>query len=73
MFYVILEQKNNFLRYKKKVQKVEKLTCLQRVSPRFSFKIGHFPTFVLGNIGQENVFYDILKRNKNFLGYENKN
>ena len=26
----------------------------------------------LGNIGQENVFYDILERKKTFLGYKNK-
>ena len=31
-----------------------------------------FPTFFLGNIGQENVFYDILERKKAFLGYKNK-
>ena len=28
--------------------------------------------FFLGNIGQENVFYDILERKKTFLSYENK-
>ena len=33
----------------------------------------HFSTFFfLGNIGQENVFYDILERNNAFLGYKNK-
>ena len=33
-----------------------------------------FPSFFLGNIGQENVFYDILEQKKNpFLGYKNKN
>ena len=26
----------------------------------------------LGNIGQGNVFYDILERKKNFVGYKNK-
>ena len=32
-----------------------------------------FPTFFfLGNIGQEIVFYDILKRKNAFLGYKNK-
>ena len=31
-----------------------------------------FPTFFLGNIGQENVFYDILERDNAFLGYKNK-
>ena len=30
-------------------------------------------TFFLDNIGQENVFYDILQRKTAFLGYKNKN
>ena len=33
----------------------------------------HFSKFFFfGNIGQENVFYDILKRINAFLGYKNK-
>ena len=28
--------------------------------------------FVLGNFGQENVFYDILEQKKAFLEYKNK-
>ena len=31
-----------------------------------------FPTFFLGNIGQENVFYDLLERKNPSLGYEKK-
>ena len=31
-----------------------------------------FATFFLGNMGQENVFYDILERKKAFLGYKIK-
>ena len=31
-----------------------------------------FPTFFLGNIGKENVFYDILERKNDFLGFKNK-
>ena len=32
-----------------------------------------FPTFfLLGNIGQENVFYDILERKNAFLGGKKK-
>ena len=31
-----------------------------------------FPTFFLGNIGQESVFYDILERKNSLLGYKNK-
>ena len=29
------------------------------------------PRFFLGNIGQENVFYDIVGRKNAFLGYKN--
>ena len=32
-----------------------------------------FQLFFLGNIGQENVFYDILERKNDFLGNKNKN
>ena len=28
--------------------------------------------YFLGNIGKENVFYDILEPKKTFLGYKNK-
>ena len=35
-------------------------------------KMALFPTFFLGNIGQKNVFYDILKRKNAFLGYKKK-
>ena len=31
-----------------------------------------FQIFFLGNIGQENVFYDILEEKKICLGYKNK-
>ena len=31
-----------------------------------------FPTFFFGNIGQENIFYDILERKIAFLDYKNK-
>ena len=30
-----------------------------------------FPTFFLGNLGQENVFYDIIEQKNAFLGYKN--
>ena len=36
-------------------------------------KCPFFPAFFLGNIDQENVFYDILERKNAFLGYKNKN
>ena len=47
---------------KQEVQKVEKL--LQ--------KWPFFQLFFLANIGQENVFYDILEWENVFLGYKNK-
>ena len=31
-----------------------------------------FQLFFLGNLRQENVFYDILERKNSFLGYKNK-
>ena len=31
-----------------------------------------FPSFFLGSIGQENLFYDILERKNAFLGYKNE-
>ena len=31
-----------------------------------------FATFFFGNIGQENVLYDVLERENAFLGYKNK-
>ena len=31
-----------------------------------------FQLFFLGNIGQENIFYDILERKNVFLSYKNK-
>ena len=39
----------------------------------FFQKKGPFSNFFfLGNIGQENVFYEILERTNAFLGYKNK-
>ena len=34
-------------------------------------KLPFFQLFFLGNIGQENVFRDILQRENAFLGYKN--
>ena len=66
--------KNAFLGYKKKKFKKSKNWHFSKpVNPWFWSKNGHFPTcFFLGNIGQENVFYDILERKHAFLGYKNK-
>ena len=73
-FYDILERKNAFLGYKnKKFKKSKNWHFSKGVNPWFWSKNGHFSNFYfLGNIGQENVFYDILEQKDVFLGYKNK-
>ena len=74
VFYDILERKNVFLGYKNKEFKNSKNWNFSKgVNPWFWSKNGHFSNFFFyGNIGQENVFYDILERKNVFLGYKNK-
>ena len=74
VFYDILERKNAFLGNKnKKFKKSKNWHFSKGVNPWFCSKIGHFSIFFfLGNIGQENVFYDILERKNAFLGNKNK-
>ena len=73
-FYDILQGKNTFLGYKNKTFKKSKNGHFSKgVDPLFWSKNGHFSNFFfLGNIGQENVFYDILDQKNAFLGYKNK-
>ena len=72
VFYDILERKNAFLGYKNKKFKKSKNWHFSRgVNPWFLSKNGLFTNvFFLGNIGQENVFYNILERKQVFLGYK---
>ena len=74
MFYDILARKNVFLSYKKKkFKKSKKCHFSKGVSPWFWSKIGQFSIFFFkGNIGKENVFYDIVERENAFLGYKKK-
>ena len=74
VFYDILERKNAFLGYKnKKFKKSKNWHFSKGVNPWFWFKNADFYNFFfLGNVGQENVFKDILERKNAFLGYENK-
>ena len=59
---------------KQEVKKVEKLTFFRRGEPMVLVqKWPFFDVLFLGNIGQENVFYDILEQKDAFLGYKNKN
>ena len=43
------------------------------LSHGFGPKMAIFASFFLGNIGYENIFYDILERKYAFLGYKNNN
>ena len=74
IFYDILERKNAFLGYEnKKLKKSKNSHFTKGFNPCFWSKNDHFSNlFFVRNIGQENVFYDILERENAFLGYENK-
>ena len=72
--YDILERKNSFLGYKiKKFKKLKNWHFSRGVNPWFWSKNRHFSNFFfLGNIGLENMVYDILEQKNFFLGYKNK-
>ena len=73
VFYDILQRKNVFLGYENKMLKRSKnIVFLKGVSAWFWSKIGHFFFFFLGNLGQENVFYNILERKIRSLCYKKK-
>ena len=74
VFYDILEGENAFPGYKNENwKKLQNWHFFKGVNPSFWSKNGHFSNFFfLGNIGQENVFYDILQQKNAFLGYENE-
>ena len=66
VFYDILDLKNDFLAYKnKKFKKSKNWHFSKWVNPWFWSKNCHFSNFFFwGNIGQKNVFYDILETKK---------
>ena len=70
VFYDIVERENAFLGYKKKkLKNLKNWHFSKGVNPWFWSKNGHFSnSFLLGIIGEENVFYDILERKNAFLG-----
>ena len=74
VFYDILEPKNSFLISKNtKFKKSKNWHFSRGVNPWFWSKNGHFSDiFLLGNTGQENVFYDILEAKNTFLDYKKK-
>ena len=61
------KKKPAFLGYKKGFSKSLKIMIFPTgLTDGFGLKLS-----ILGNIGQENVFYDILKRKNAFVGYKN--
>ena len=75
VLYDILERKNSFLGNKnKKLKKWKNGHFSKGIKSWFCSKFGHFSNFFFfDNIGQENVFYDILERKDAFLFTKNKN
>ena len=74
VFYYILKGKNAFLNYKNnKFKKSKNGHFFKGVNLWFWSKNAHFSNFFfLGNICQENVFYDILEGTNAILIYKNK-
>ena len=73
-FTIFQSKKTPFSAIKKQKSKKSKNGHFSKgFDPCFWSKNGHFLNlFFLENIGQETVFYDILKWKKAFLGYKNK-
>ena len=69
VFQYILERKSAFLSYKNnKLKKSRNWHFSEGVNPCLWSKNDRFSNFFfLGNIGQENVYYDILERKNAFL------
>ena len=73
-FTIFQNEKTPFWAIKTTSSKSRKIDIFPRgLTHAFGPKMAIFPIFFLGNIGQENVFYDILIRKNPFLGYKNKN
>ena len=74
VFYDILERRNAFLGHKHKKFKKSKNWHFSKGDNLcfWSEKLHFSHCFFLGNIGLENVFYNILQQKNAFLGYKNK-
>ena len=73
IFNDILEPKNPCLGYQRKKSKKSKNWHFPKgLTHGFGPKMAIFQTFFLGNLDQDNVFYNILERKNAILGYKNK-
>ena len=75
VLYDILARKKPFKSIKKRSSNSRKIDIFPNgLTHRFGPKMTIFSSsFFLGNICQQNVFYDILEQKNAFLGYKNKN
>ena len=72
-FTIFYNEKRLFKAIQTRSSKSRKIDIFPKwLTHGFGLKMALFPTFFLCNIGQENVFYDILERKKPFLGHKNK-
>ena len=70
---ILWKEKNPFYAIKTKRSKSRKSDIFPKgLTHGFGPKMSIFRTFFLGNIGQENVIYDIVERKNAFLGYKNE-
>ena len=64
-FSIFLNEKTPFWAIKTTSSKPRKIDSFRKgLTHGFGPKMAIFPTFFLENIGQENVFYDILEQKK---------
>ena len=72
-FTIFYNEETPFQAIKTRRSKSRKIEIFPKgLTHGFGPKMAIFLTFFfLGNIGQENVFYDILERKNAFLGYKN--
>ena len=72
-FTIFQNKKTTFQAIKTNSSKGRKIEIFPKgLTHNFGPKMAFFPTFFLGNIGQKNIFYDILERKNAFLASKNK-
>ena len=73
-FTIFYNEKTPFYAIKTRSSKSRKIDIFRKwLTQCFGPKMAIFPNiFFFGNIGKENVFYDILQRKNSILGYKNK-
>ena len=71
-FTIFQNEKTPFQAIKTRSSKSRKMEIFPKgLTHGFSPKMAIFPIFFLGNLSQENVFYDILEQKNAFVGYKN--